>query len=740
MKTTKDLTAVLDAAYTYTSKKYFVVPIPEGRNELLTKGWSDLRLEEKDLPERFKDGDSIGLLLQPSGLTDVDCDCPQAVAAARTLLPPTGMVHGHLSNPHSHHYYRQSSISATKQFQDPCLVTKNDRERAMLVEFRVNGQTVVPPSINQKSGEPVEWESDGEPADVDGAELSRLVGQVAAVALLARYWRQGLRHNATLALAGMLLRSGWSQDETERFVLAICSAAHDEELDSRLQDIKSTAEQIKDEEPATGAPTLAGIFGEDIVKKVREWLKLPRALAEQHHSSDLGNARRLVSMHGCNLHYFHSSKKWLVWNDSRWAFDETGEVERLAKDTVDSIYKEAVQLSGDPRQALIKHALKSEDDRRIRAMVSLARSEEGIPVISSEMDANQWILNCTNGTLDLHTGELLPHTRQDLCTKQVPVAYDPNAPCPVWNQFLNTIMNGDQALVEYLQRIVGYSLTGSTQEQALFIPYGSGANGKSTFTQAILGMLGDYGKKANFDTFLTSKMKSKGVGNDWARLAGARFVAAVEAEEGERLAEAIIKQATGCDTIVARFLYQENFEFEPQFKLWLATNHKPIIRGSDKAIWRRIRLIPFTVTISDDKQDKNLLQKLMVESPGILAWAVRGCVQWQQVGLLEPKAVLEATAGYREEMDVIADFIGDRCFIEGGEWVSSRQLFREWKGWCEDNGEWVGSKKAFGSRLADRNFKKGKQRGQRGWVGIGMRSEFEGERNSILENFEEVAD
>ena len=391
MKTTKDLTAVLDAARTYTSKGYFVLPIPEGRNELLTKGWTDLRLTIEELPECIKDGDDLGLLLQPSGLTDVDCDCPQAVAAARILLPPTGMVHGHLSNPRSHYYYRLNSTVATRKFQDPCLVTKNDKDRAMLVELRVNGQTVVPPSINQKSGEPVEWESDGDPADVDGTELSRSVGQVAAVALLARYWRQGLRHNATLALAGMLLRSGWSEESVEQFVLAICSAAHDEEVDSRLQDIRSTAKRIEDDEPATGAPTLAGIFDEVIVAKVREWLQLRSDCdagtnsSDQHHT-DLGNARRLVGMHGHNLRYCCKWKQWFVWNNSRWVPDDTGEVQRLAKATIESIHSEAGGLANSAATELRKHALRSESETRLRAMVELAKTEPGIPVTAEELD------------------------------------------------------------------------------------------------------------------------------------------------------------------------------------------------------------------------------------------------------------------------------------------------------------------------------------------------------------------
>ena len=332
-----------------------------------------------------------------------------------------------------------------------------------------------------------------------------------------------------------------------------------------------------------------------------------------------------------------------------WTPDKNGQIVRFAKDTVRNIYSEAAQLpEGNPRTTLVKHALQSEDAKRIHAMVQLAQSETGISVTPDQLDANPWLLNCSNGSVDLRTGKPLPHARENLCTKQVPVNFDSKAKCLTWKAFLHRIMGGNESLVRFLQRAIGYSLTGQITEQVLFLFYGTGANGKSTFVETMRALLGDYAQQADFETFLIGKNEG-GPRNDIARLKGARFVSAVESGQSRQMAETVIKQVTGGDKIAARFLYQEFFEFSPQFKLFLVANHKPQVRGTDEAVWRRIRLVPFDVKIPQEERDKHLPEKLQSELPGILAWAVRGCVKWQEKGLGEPTEVLEATQEYREE-------------------------------------------------------------------------------------------
>ena len=490
------------------------------------------------------------------------------------------MVHGHLSVTPA-----QVTITTAKaasllagNSKTPTSLRTMITERVMLAELRVNGLAVVPPSINQKTGEAIEWVSAGDPADFDRDELSRRVAQVAAAALIARNWRQGSHVTLQLYGSGRYAAAGWlgNKEAVEKFVLAVCTAAKDEELSSRLQDVKSAQlNGLEDDETATGAPTLEGILDGGHRRKGAGMATATRfphvetdASSVDHHHTDLGaTARRLVALHGHNLRYCCKWKQWLVWNNSRWVPDDTGEVQPLAKATIEAIHSEAGSMANGAGIELRKHALRSESEARLRAMVELAKTEPGIPVTPEELDADLWLLNCLNGTLNLRTGELLSSKRECLCTKQVSVAFDPQATCPVWEAFLHHIMKGRVELIRFLQRAIGYSLTGMINEQVIFLFYGRGANGKSTFIETVRHLLGDYAQQADFSTFLEKKGDSPR--NDLARLKGARFVAAVEAAEGRKLSETVIKQFRGGDTSTARFLYGEFFEYQPQLKLFL---------------------------------------------------------------------------------------------------------------------------------------------------------------------------
>jgi putative DNA primase/helicase len=437
--------------------------------------------------------------------------------------------------------------------------------------------------------------------------------------------------------------------------------------------------------------------------------------------SDLGNARRLVAQHGQDLRYCHLSKKWWPWTGKVWQEDHSGVAPSLAKQTVGTIYVEAAAAGEDFRKALASFALRSESTSRIAGMLSLAESEPGIPITPDQFDTDPWLLNCLSGTIDLKSGELRPHNRADLITRMAAVEYDPKATCPLFLKFLNRIMGGNLGLINFLQKILGYSLTGSTREQCLFFLYGLGANGKSTLLEVVQSLWGDYATRTSSETFLAKK--PGGIPNDVAALRGARLAAAVEVEQGRRLAEVLVKEMTGGDTISARFMRAEWFSFKPQFKIFLATNHKPIIRGTDFAIWRRIRLIPFTVQIPKEEQDRDLPEKLRGELPGILNWAMAGCLQWRFGGLEPPKEVDDATQDYRAEMDVLGDFIAERCILDPGADATAAELYKSYTSWAEENGEKRPlTQRAFGMSLTERGFERGKGTGNKGIrLGIGVR-------------------
>jgi putative DNA primase/helicase len=439
---------------------------------------------------------------------------------------------------------------------------------------------------------------------------------------------------------------------------------------------------------------------------------------EQRNLTDLGNAERFAARHGEHVKHV-PAWGWLAWDSTRWARDESA-VFRHAKETVRAMYAEAAQLTDETdRKRLADHAIRSENAARLDALLKLAETEKQVEARAADFDGEPLLLNCANGTLDLRTGRLYPHNAADRLTRITGTVYDPAATCPTWGSFLARVLGGNDELIAFLQRAMGYSLTGDTAEQVLFFCYGTGANGKSTFLETVRAVLGEYSQQSEFSTFLARQNES--VRNDIARMAGVRFVAAIEAGEGRRLNEPLIKTLTGGDTVTARFLFKDYFEFRPQFKLWLAANHKPIIRGTDNAIWRRIRLIPFTVTIPESERDSKLAAKLRAELPGILAWAVRGCLDWQRSGLGTPNEVRNATDSYRAEMDTLAAFIDERCFVGPAATVKKGDLYSAYKAWAEGNGEYVETSKTFGLRLAERGLSETRDgQGNRYWRGIGL--------------------
>ncbi|MFV0445448.1 MAG: phage/plasmid primase, P4 family [Planctomycetaceae bacterium] len=430
--------------------------------------------------------------------------------------------------------------------------------------------------------------------------------------------------------------------------------------------------------------------------------------------TDLANARRLAHWHRDDIRYCHAWKRWLAWDGCRFAPDEDGAVVRLAKAVADRIWNDARQF--DDRNAL-NFAARTASGSGINAMLKLAQSD--VPILPEEMDANRWLLNCRNGTVDLRTGELREHRREDSLTKVCATEFDPHAFAPTWETFLDDDFDRDRELIAFVQRLMGYAVCGDVREQVLPIFHGSGANGKSTLLNAVMETLGtDYAGPAPKDLLMVRKGDSHPT--ELASLFGRRLVVSMETEGNAALAESLVKQLTGGDAISCRRMREDFWSFQPSHTLILCTNHKPRVKGSDHAIWRRLRLVPFAVQFSGDRQDKSLPDKLRGEREGILAWLVRGCQQWQQLGLANPDAVLQATAEYRNDSDVLGRFIEERCCVGEGFEARFKQLFDSFEEWASDAGERTPSKRALGQMLTEKGFI-ARQSSGRVYTGIGMK-------------------
>jgi putative DNA primase/helicase len=420
--------------------------------------------------------------------------------------------------------------------------------------------------------------------------------------------------------------------------------------------------------------------------------------------TDYGNAERLVRATQGKIRYCPGVGRWLVWKEFRWEWDEDGAIERFAKQTARSILDEAARESDDVRRSeLRKWSRESESVQHIHAMIKLAMTEMGIPVLASQLDANPMLMGVTNGVVDLRDGQLRPAKLENYLTKRGLVEYDVNAKCPRWLKFVDEIFAGDADMIAYVQRMVGYFLTGRTDEQCMFVLHGHGANGKTVFTETIKQLLGDYSLTIPPETLMVRKHDG-GATPDLARLRGARLALAAESEEGNVLSASFIKSATGDETISCRELYGKPFEYRPSFKLVLTTNHKPIIKDDGHGMWRRMQLIPFTVKFDDEKRNPNLKNELLMELPGILNWAIEGCLEWQGKRLDAPIAVTTATSEYRSDMDLIGGWIGDCCKIDSQSSETVADLYNSYVDWNYDNGGYKLSKAAFGRKLEEHGY------------------------------------
>lgn len=403
---------------------------------------------------------------------------------------------------------------------------------------------------------------------------------------------------------------------------------------------------------------------------------------------DTGNAERFRDTYLGEIKFNCTEKKWMYWDSRRWALDITGEVKRKADIMLNQMREDLKMTSEQFYNAFQKHITKSRSHRAKDAFIEETQHRDGIPVEAAEFDRASNVLNVLNGTVSLKTGTVKEHNREHMLSKLAEVCYDSTATCPRWDKFMEDITCGDPTLRLYLQRMVGYCLTASTSEQCVFFLYGNGSNGKSTFTDTIAEMLGEYAARCEADTVM-QRDKNNSARSDLARLQNKRLVVSEEPNDGCRLNEGIVKQmAGGTDNkLTVRFLYGSEFEFVPQFKIIMSTNYKPTIKGTDNGIWRRIRLIPFNALFEKSQQDKTLPDKLKKEMSGILNWAIAGAVGWYAEGLPPCPLIDTAVQEYRAEMDRIQQFVDDCLHIDADSSIQAATLYTVYKQWCQEQGD-----------------------------------------------------
>lgn len=439
--------------------------------------------------------------------------------------------------------------------------------------------------------------------------------------------------------------------------------------------------------------------------------------------TEVGNALRLRDQHGMKLRFVSEIKSWITWDGTAWRWDNSGaSVRELAASLAGQIYREGATFDMRDAECFAKWARNSQNSRTINAAVSLLSDQSPIRLPLATIDANSMLIGFDRArqVVDLQTGHARPASLDDYVTKSLRLCTIGRSSEAVrWHSFLQQIFAGDADLIDWLQRWCGYLLTGSTSEQIFLFFFGLGANGKSVFAETIRHVLGDYGRTVATETLTESKRNAGSASPDLYDLIGCRLAMSSETEDGSALAESLIKSLTSGDTMTARPLYGTPVQFQPTFKLLMLGNHRPMIRGTDTGIWRRVRLIPFNRIFSEQERDLHLLEQLKAEAPHVLAWMIEGCMKWHQRGLSDlPASVASQTAEYRQEQDIVGQWLEECTKCDSASETEAGDLYANYQNWANTNGLRAATNVSLGRRLSERGFLRQRGHGKRFWLGI----------------------
>ena len=649
--------------------------------------WPNLgKAKEEVLPM----GGNIGLLLgAKSGIIDVDLDCREAKGLADLILTTPFAEFDRGTSDSGHYLFRANSFGPTKRFTGA-------GSKTTIVELRADGvQTMIPPSVHP-DGSHLAFQAFNEHADpVEYSDLLKHVSLLAAVSEITQNWTHGQRHNLALGFAGLCIKADLDPNLIMQIIQRICSLTNDVDEQDRLNAVRFSVNKAADD--LAGFSLLTDLLGYGAAKRIADRVDqytdkgtttsliqahMPRSsvlelgqFADRANVTEAKMGIQFAEWLKGKAVYIIESKQWMIWNGCFWEADLCNNIQNLAYQFVQDIKITLIE-NGSVHDA--RELSSFESLNRLQNISAFASTR--LSISASLFDADPMILATRTDWVNLETGTAHAPDPKILVSKASDVNFGVAATCPKFEQFVNDIFEGNSELISFVRRAIGYSLTGSTSEQCLFIMIGDGANGKSTFVNVIKHLLGTYGTTAAAQTLIAQGGSS--IGDDLVDLARSRFISVSETEEGQSLAEAKIKQMTGGDTLKGRPLYGSYVEFKIIGKLWLATNSLPQINNSDYGIWRRIMAIPFNRTFSVEEQDKTLQLKLMEELPGILNWAIQGCLEWQREGLNPPKIVQDQVAEYKSSMDSISQFIRDECELGVDCSHTASQFYSEYRSWC----------------------------------------------------------